>query len=1668
MKKLFLVVLIFLAFSSKSQIFGQANQNNLTPGGYLESIFDHYGNKYEIEDIRINPKKKKGKNLNNEFVNKSTLLCSSGIFDLYFEAGSGMDNASNPMHISRRNVVCQVFQDISDFINTPLKNPGNTSRVKIWVRDINSVTSSNGVLGLASAFYNVPSNSSAGFGGIADNEIWKTIHVGRDSYFNVVPPVTSLGSTVSGLFYHGMVAVNFNNNSINWNTNLSVVAPNGTYDLYSVVLHEVTHALGFASLINENGQSKFGSNYNYFSRYDTFLKNANQSDFLITNLSACSTMYNYGYNSGLNTSILHPGCTLSGNVYNGSLDSTQCGNEINYVGGNGAIPVYTPQCFETGSSLSHFEDQIYPTCNPTNNNLYFAMSNSNGQGVSGTKRYLKIEERQVLCDVGYNVKTEYGNSSQLSYKNYGVGNCAGVDVAGINDGINLDGTYTFLGNIGSAISISGILANDYTSNSADLRFECLEDVYAPATIFPTSGDASSVVTFSSSSPGLHLLRYVPYNFITGKRGNITYVYVYVTSFGSPTPTSCNLVMNGDFEQNYSVPSFMGQINLSKGWLQTNNASPDYFNATSTNNNVKIPCNSYGFQECNNSNGNSYAGMINYHRYDWDYQYSESIVTKLATPLLPNSTYQLSFDVSLAEGMSSFSNKLQAYFSTSFVPSATPGDIAISNPSMLFTNPSFSTTSNGWERITFAITTGATAGEQYLYLGGLNNVQIAPNTPVTVNNCSYTNMNGPGTDIYNMAGYYIDNVSLVAISNAPDLSLPQTICQNQPNLNLNSYLSYIPNNNGTFTGVGVSQVGSDYVFSPTVAGVGTHTITYTFQSNTGCPFISVTDTVTVLPSCVHPYISQTYVYGAEDKFIEVKNADDTQEIAPGNYYLALYQDGASTANAPTSFIDLGTIPAQGVKVFKNPTAVAPVYALGSADWSGLSGFDGNNDLVILTTTTDANAYANRVDVFGDTTNIGTNTSLVRISCAPQVPRIDTFDEQDWVAFTDTEVSDPASKTNAVLGRHFDKLLFWEPTNTWNEQDIIDILPAINESMPDRSRQIKMNSDYCTGTNSANCTIGFGSFEACSLEIGSFVTLTITPSTHVKVQIAVNVLQDGQLIIDNQGSLIMVRDCYYGVCGTDLIDLGANSTMQATNQTVSLDGPYDYVYWSSPLSLNSANKVANDIFPFGTGTGQFNPSRFYLFQNQYFCDIYRQYNTAISFVDGYDDNFNDYMPFTHPELVAANAMTSHLIPGRGYATWPPIGNTNYSVTFTGEMNNGIVTVPVYRNNSEKGKNENLVGNPYPSPIDLNVLFAENSTVIQPIAYIWTRLTDDPSGGNPGPNGLNYTAANFSVFTTDMTLNTENNTVFAGGSTIATGQSFFVRTYKDFTGFANAPVAPINGAYNSSTTPEEILLAGNVVFKNKMRTTAPNTTFSRMSNNAGNMVGSNENPGDKLWVNLTDTDNYAVQLGVCFKPTGSEGFIEGEDTSTIHGRKYNFYTQSTTEDLIIDVQNSFSEEKIIPLGIVNTSQNQQQSFTISIPKRTGVFETQTVYLEDTQLGIVHNLSQSGYSFTTNGSVIEGRFQLRFTNNSSTFINRKAKEHAEVTLYVENDAVIVLSLNKKIKTVEVFDIYSPSTSGLLLAKTENSNVNEARLAVKSNFILLNVKIILEDGTIINKKVRR
>ena len=563
-----------------------------TPGGYFDVVFDRFGKRYSLDEIAVyNKTRQRAAGKTSRTTSGSTYApttlytgCTPGYFRIYLEAGCGMDlYATDATEAANLGVLCQVLTDISGFIPSPCTASGQT--VNIWVRGGLATG-----LGVATPFFNIPHSFTKT--GITDNTVWETLNSGVDAFKSIAPPVTTSGGGTTGtagsaIYFHGSIALNFGG-SIAWHNDMHTTPAAGESDMYTVILHEMMHIMGFCTLIDYNGRSVFDmynappalAQYQYYSRYDLHLQTMSSVPLIIDSSASCN-MYQYSFNAAAAATpgaILSPGgtagCPAGFYTGGGETDSTVCTTAIPYLGGWGSqIPVYTPACYEKGGSLSHFDDQCYapsgfcPLC-ATTNGEYFVMSNSSPNtalgGYSATtnpgvmKRYLTPEERQVLCDIGYPVSTTFGNAANLNDHTYSGAACPGSQVVGFNDGITDTGTYAFSTTSGVSVQISGpslgttLLDNDRAagatmSSITGTSFKCLQVVTGSGTVNIDSGGVGSNVFYTPGVTdfGVQLLRYIPLN-ASGVEGNITYVFVFVGNLNC-IPNACNLVTNAGFE-----------------------------------------------------------------------------------------------------------------------------------------------------------------------------------------------------------------------------------------------------------------------------------------------------------------------------------------------------------------------------------------------------------------------------------------------------------------------------------------------------------------------------------------------------------------------------------------------------------------------------------------------------------------------------------------------------------------------------------------------------------------------------------------------------------------------------------------------------------------------------------------------------------------------------------------------------------------------------------------------------------------------------------------------------------------------------------------------------------------------------------------------------------------
>ncbi|MCA9050236.1 MAG: fibronectin type III domain-containing protein, partial [Planctomycetaceae bacterium] len=217
-----------------------------------------------------------------------------------------------------------------------------------------------GTLASAGSQY-VASGSPGAFGGI---------EVVRNKIVN--------GNDLNGASADGSVDVNWGQN---WeiSSNPSDI-DNTEFDFYSTIYHELTHALGFASVIDQNGDSLFGvqpgqpGNWSLFDRYIV---------------------------DSAGTAVIDTSGTLNATVWNaGSVGGNSAGNLGLFFNGptamaanNGQpIGLYTPTTWNPGSSVSHID---------TDNPAYAGMIMLHAGGPGAESRTFTSIEQGILIDLGY-------------------------------------------------------------------------------------------------------------------------------------------------------------------------------------------------------------------------------------------------------------------------------------------------------------------------------------------------------------------------------------------------------------------------------------------------------------------------------------------------------------------------------------------------------------------------------------------------------------------------------------------------------------------------------------------------------------------------------------------------------------------------------------------------------------------------------------------------------------------------------------------------------------------------------------------------------------------------------------------------------------------------------------------------------------------------------------------------------------------------------------------------------------------------------------------------------------------------------------------------------------------------------------------------------------------
>jgi len=443
--------------------------------------------------------------------------------------------------------------------------------------------------------------------------------------------------------------------------------------------------------------------------------------------------------------------------------------------------------------------------------------------------------------------------------------------------------------------------------------------------------------------------------------------------------------------------------------------------------------------------------------------------------------------------------------------------------------------------------------------------------------------------------------------------------------------------------------------------------------------------------------------------------------------------------------------------------------------------------------------------------------------------------------------------------------------------------------------------------------------------------------------VQVAETGNLILENNANLL--QDA------TGVTNIGnIEAQREATLTFVSVATRADYNYWASPVS---GQKLLYNALTSGTSFSPGTPNN----------RIY-QYKES-----------NDKFTAT---------QDTHFVNGKGYAIRAESGEnggdtangTPKTFKFVGVPNNGdIETPPLAWTNEDHGYN--LIGNPYPSNLDLDEFWTVNENFVHSTAYFWTN-----NQYTKNQEGSNYSGNNYA-------------TINRTGGTPATYEY-------DTDGPSPTPttfVKPGQGFIIQSKQP------GKLAFNNDMRKAEISPFFNNKSGN----------DKDRFWLTLTSPSEVVNTILVGYINGATNDFEKDFDAPLLVEGSDAFYSLLSSQKLAIQGrQNPFIEEDVVPLG---TKHYQNGTYTIALKNPEGIFANeQKIYLHDKLNDSYTNLSESSYQFDAEAGSTENRFEIVYQPSDATLAtDLSSKENLWVYRNGEN---FVVKSTVNINEIEVYDV--------------------------------------------------
>jgi hypothetical protein len=525
---------------------------------------------------------------------------------------------------------------------------------------------------------------------------------------------------------------------------------------------------------------------------------------------------------------------------------------------------------------------------------------------------------------------------------------------------------------------------------------------------------------------------------------------------------------------------------------------------------------------------------------------------------------------------------------------------------------------------------------------------------------------------------------------------------------------------------------------------------------------------------------------------------------------------------------------------------------------------------------------------------------------------------------------------------------------------------------------------------------GPISACSLLIFSG-NITVASGVTLSIENEVVITPGATLIFENNASLLQG---FEEVSNSGTIEYRRNST-----------GMYlhDYTYWSSPVENQ-------DLYNFSPFT---NWRRTYEWDGS-IQDWVQAFTTQADHAAGYAFSTAGLGFIVRAPGGGPLVFNSHL------SADPRV---EYPAVFMGIPNNGTYTVNVYSG----GDGWNLLGNPYPSALDIHAFLLDPANAnLDGTVKFWTH--------NTPITAFNYNPSDYATY---------NFTGVTGSGTAALGFN------------SNLPSRFIASGQGVVI---DALADGTVTYRNSHRVAGSNTNFFRLAEGTqavsqADAIDSQEK--HRVWLSMTNNQDLSKELLVGYVQNATNAWDRGYDGKfTPSGYGIEFYSLLGDTQLAIQGKGlPFAVTDVVPLGFHAT---QAGGYSIQLNQFDGLFQTQEIYIEDLLTGNIHPLKESNYSFVTEAGRFDQRFVLRYTNETLN-VNTPHFDENNVVVYKQEGKLVVHTVGASMQEVVLYDV-----SGRTIARRSGDLGFEVvfdPLGIAQQVVLIEVTT-LENGVMYKKYV--